>query len=576
MFVSGGDDYKIRLWNYRRCLFVFLGHLDYIRMVSFHPESPWILSCSDDQTVRIWNWQSRTCISILTGHSHYVMSAQFHPLEPLILTASLDQTIRVWDYSGLKKKHSAGATVHDDRNPDVFGNMDAVVKFVLEGHSRGVNYASFHPSLPLIVSGGDDRLVKLWRMNETKAWEVDTCRGHYNNISVTIFHPRLELILSDAEDKTVRVWDMAKRTCLNTFRRENDRFWALAAHPELNLFAAGHDNGFMVFKLERERPAFSATQDSVFYINDKFIRSFNFGSSSDTALVTFKRGPVGKSAPPRTLSYNPAEHAALLCSTNDGGSYELYSLPRDNTGGFGEVEPIRGSGSCAIFVARNRFAVLEKGQILIKDLNNTVTKQIKPPGVVTELFFAGGKNILLASPTTVSMFDTESRAVVGELSFANARYIAWSHDQSHVAFISKHNIVVADRMLEQVCHIHETVKIKSIVWDESGIFVYSTLNHLKFGMLNGDHGIIKTIDQPVYVTRVKGATIHCLDRDGKMRIIPFDPTEYLFKLALLRRDYDQVFHTIKTSNLVGQAIIGYLQKKGFPEVFYLIRLHCSL
>lgn len=34
-----------------------------------------------------------------------------------------------------------------------------------QGHDRGVNWASFHPSLPLIVSGADDRQVKLWRMN---------------------------------------------------------------------------------------------------------------------------------------------------------------------------------------------------------------------------------------------------------------------------------------------------------------------------------------------------------------------------------------------------------------------------
>lgn len=63
---------------------------------------------------------------------------------------------------------------------DLFGNTDAVVKYVLEGHDRGVNWASFHPTLPLIVSCGDDRQLKLWRMSETKAWEVDTCRGHFN------------------------------------------------------------------------------------------------------------------------------------------------------------------------------------------------------------------------------------------------------------------------------------------------------------------------------------------------------------------------------------------------------------
>jgi WD40 repeat protein len=50
-------------------------------------------------------------------------------------------------------------------NSDLFGGGDAVVKYVLEGHDRGVNWAAFHPSLPLIVSGADDRQVKLWRYN---------------------------------------------------------------------------------------------------------------------------------------------------------------------------------------------------------------------------------------------------------------------------------------------------------------------------------------------------------------------------------------------------------------------------
>lgn len=89
---------------------------------------------------------------------------------------------------------------------------DCVVKFILEGHTRGVNWASFHPTLPLIVSGSDDRQVKLWRMSATKAWEVDTCRGHTNNVDSVIFHPHQNLIISVGEDKTLRVWDLDKRT----------------------------------------------------------------------------------------------------------------------------------------------------------------------------------------------------------------------------------------------------------------------------------------------------------------------------------------------------------------------------
>ena len=37
--------------------------------------------------------------------------------------------------------------------------------YFLKGHDRGVNWVSFHPSMPFIVSAADDRQVKLWRMN---------------------------------------------------------------------------------------------------------------------------------------------------------------------------------------------------------------------------------------------------------------------------------------------------------------------------------------------------------------------------------------------------------------------------
>lgn len=109
----------------------------------------------------------------MTGHNHYVMCAQFHPTEDLIASASLDQSVRIWDISGLRKKHSAPTSISledqiaraNNNQADMFGNTDAIVKFVLEGHDRGVNWVSFHPTLPLIVSAGDDRLIKLWRMS---------------------------------------------------------------------------------------------------------------------------------------------------------------------------------------------------------------------------------------------------------------------------------------------------------------------------------------------------------------------------------------------------------------------------
>lgn len=70
----------------------------------------------------------------------------------------------------------------------------------------------------------------------------------------------------------------------------------------------------------------------------------------------------------------------------------------------------------------------------------------------------------------------------------------------------------------------------------------------------------------MYVSRVQGNQVYCLDREARVRVITIDPTEYKFKLALCSEDYGTVMRIIQTSNLVGQSIIGYLQKKGYPQV----------
>uniref|UniRef100_A0A7N0SZM6 Coatomer subunit alpha n=1 Tax=Kalanchoe fedtschenkoi TaxID=63787 RepID=A0A7N0SZM6_KALFE len=575
LFVSGGDDYKIKVWNYKmhRCLFTLLGHLDYIRTVQFHHESPWIVSASDDQTIRIWNWQSRTCISVLTGHNHYVMCASFHPKEELVVSASLDQTVRVWDIGALRKKSVSPA---DDimrlgqMNADLFGGVDAVVKYVLEGHDRGVNWASFHPTLPLIVSGADDRQVKLWRMNDTKAWEVDTLRGHMNNVSCVMFHSKQDIIVSNSEDKSIRVWDVTKRTGVQTFRREQDRFWVLAAHPEMNLLAAGHDSGMIVFKLERERPAFSVSGDSLFYVKDRFLRYFEFSTQKDTQVIPIRRpGSISLNQGPRTLSYSPTENAILICSDVDGGSYELYVIPKDSIGrGDSVPEAKRGSGGSAVFVARNRFATLDRStnQVLVKNLKNEIVKKNVLPIATDAIYYAGTGNLLCRAEDRVAIFDLQQRLVLGDLQTPAIKYIIWSNDMESVALLSKHAIVIASKTLVHQCTLHETIRVKSGGWDENGVFIYTTLNHIKYCLPNGDSGIVRTLDVPIYITRVSGNTIFCLDRDGKSRAIIIDATEYIFKLNLLRKRFDQVMTMIRSSQLCGQAMIAYLQQKGFPDV----------
>ncbi|ODV91171.1 hypothetical protein CANCADRAFT_117644 [Tortispora caseinolytica NRRL Y-17796] len=599
IFVSGSDDYKIKVWSLtsRKCLFTLTGHLDYVRTVFFHPNLPWIISASDDQTIRIWNWQNRSQIACLTGHNHYVMCAQFHPTEDLVVSASLDQTVRVWDISGLCRKHSAptSSMSFEDQmaraaasaassgsglgaggpNADIFGANEAIVKYVLEGHERGVNWAAFHPTMPLIVSGGDDRLVKLWRMSDTRAWEVDTCRGHFSNVSCCIFHPHYELIVSVGEDKTIRTWDLNRRTAIHTFRRDSDRFWVVTAHPTLNLLATGHDTGAMVFKFQRERPAYTLHQSWLFWLNnEKQLISFDFESNrASNALLSLKR--IGASwIPPRTLSYNPSEKSILVHSPIDGGTYFLTKVSGAD-GGFGgstigpdPTDISSGPGSAAIFVSRNRFVVLsrDKTTLEVKDLANTTTKSLNLAYDVLDLASAGSGNILLLCKDKVVLFDTAQNRDVATKSCNKVKYASWSPDSQYLALLSKHSITVVDRNLELVAEIHEVIRIKSVAWDDSGILIYTTLNHLRFGLMNGDKGILKSLDDVLYVVRSKGKNIFCLSRDGKVVKVEIDPTEYRFKNALLNKNYTEMKRIMENSNLVGQSIISYIEQKGFNDI----------
>lgn len=364
---------------------------------------------------------------------------------------------------------------------------------------------------------------------------------------------------------------------VQTFRREVDRFWILSAHPDQNLLAAGHDSGMIVFKLERERPAFDVLSGKCFYVKDRYLRMHEFAKNRDVPLVSLRRttsnSTPGIGGGPRSLSYNTlnkSEHNVLILSDAEGGSYELITFSADATGSGDAQDVRRGSAVSAVFIARDRFIVLDKSrQLLVKNFQNEVIKRTTPPLTGVDGLFFGGSNgrILLKSEDRVILFDQQARKTIAELQAPRIKYIVWNHDYSMVALISKHQLILANKHLEQLCMTSETVRMKGGCWDaHKSIFVYTTLNHVKYLLPNGDKGIIRGLDSPIYATKVQGDSLYCLDREGRMRTIEIDATEALFKLALERKDYPEVMRMVKHSRLCGQAIISYLQEKGYPEV----------
>jgi hypothetical protein len=58
---------------------------------------------------------------------------------------------------------------------------------------------------------------------------------------------------------------------------------------------------------------------------------------------------------------------------------------------------------------------------------------------------------------------------------------------------------------------------------------------------------------------VKGNSVHCLDREGRSRVLGIDPTEFKFKLALVNRKYEEV----KYFNYIKQLIPRILKHIGW-------------
>ena len=201
----------------------------------------------------------------------------------------------------------------------------------------------------------------------------------------------------------------------------------IAAHPEINLFAAGHDNGVMVFKLERERPAAAVHANQLYWVSkEKHVRSYDFTTQGESPSLTSLRKLGSNFVPPRTLSFNPAERSILVTSPADNGIYELITLPRDATGASDPTDTKRGQGSAAVFVARNRFAVLNaSGLVEIKDLSNSTTKSFQAPSGTTDIVYGGPSCLLLLTPTTTVLFDIQQKKELASLAVAGIKYVTW-------------------------------------------------------------------------------------------------------------------------------------------------------
>ena len=212
--------------------------------------------------------------------------------------------------------------------------------FTLEGHEKGVNVIEYFQGgeKPYLISGADDRLVKIWDYQNKTC--VQTLDGHTQNVCAVCFHPELPIILTGSEDGTVRVWHA------NTYRQENtlnyglERVWSMAFRKGSNNITIGYDEGTIMIKLGREEPAASMDgSGKIVWAKHTDVLQGNLAKVTDElkdgesiALTTKELGSC--EIYPQTLSHSPNGRFVVVCGD---GEYIIHTALNLRNKSFGQA-----------------------------------------------------------------------------------------------------------------------------------------------------------------------------------------------------------------------------------------------
>jgi len=157
-------------------------HSSTIYSISISYNGKYLATGSADKLIKIWDMNTGDLIETLHGHTSHVTSVEWLPgSDQQLVSASWDETVKLWSWK-------------EDDTP-----MHSLV-----GHTGKVNSAVVSPDGDSIISGGEDRLVKLWRISTHECFA--TMSGHTDEILCVAISPDGSTIASASKDKTIRTW----------------------------------------------------------------------------------------------------------------------------------------------------------------------------------------------------------------------------------------------------------------------------------------------------------------------------------------------------------------------------------
>ncbi|XP_035659620.1 TAF5-like RNA polymerase II p300/CBP-associated factor-associated factor 65 kDa subunit 5L [Branchiostoma floridae] len=208
------------------------GHSGPVYGTSFLPNNTFLLTSSEDTTVRLWNLSTFTNDVIYKGHSYPVWDIDTSPLGAYFVSCSQDRSARLWA-------------------------LDRTFPLrIFAGHSQDVDCVKFHPNCNYIATGSSDRTVRLWSVQDGKFVRIFHGKdGHKGTIFSLAFSPDGKHLASAGEDNCVRVWDLTSGDMLKELRAHTDSIYSISYSRDGTMLAsAGGDSIVRVWDMRPNIP----------------------------------------------------------------------------------------------------------------------------------------------------------------------------------------------------------------------------------------------------------------------------------------------------------------------------------
>lgn len=101
VFATAALDRTVKIWTIGKSdpnLTIVAHETEGVNYVEYYPhqDKPYLITCSDDCSIKIWDYQTKSCVSTMEGHEYNVSFATFHPTLPIIISGGEDSTVKIW------------------------------------------------------------------------------------------------------------------------------------------------------------------------------------------------------------------------------------------------------------------------------------------------------------------------------------------------------------------------------------------------------------------------------------------------------------------------------------------------